>query len=72
MDFEIRVVVWNARDVPKVDTAEDAVDIYVTGKIGETLLKTDTHFRSLDGNGSFNWRLVFPVKFPLESNLLTL
>lgn len=62
-DFELRVVVWEASDVPRVDTFEDSVDIYVTGKVdGGPSLKTDTHFRSMTGKGSFNWRMVFPIK----------
>jgi len=72
MNFELRVVVWDCEKVPRVDTLEDAIDIFITGKLDDgTTLKTDTHFRSTNGRGSFNWRMVFPVKLPLKSNRIT-
>mmetsp|Transcript_32447 Transcript_32447/g.29256 ORF Transcript_32447/g.29256 Transcript_32447/m.29256 type:complete len:194 (-) Transcript_32447:424-1005(-) len=72
MEFELRAIVWDAKEVPRVDTFEDAVDIYVTGKLDDgATLKTDTHFRSTNGVGSFNWRLVFPVTFPMKSHRIS-
>ena len=30
--------------------------------------KTDVHYRSLDGNGNFNWRFIFPFKYIVAEN----
>lgn len=30
--------------------------------------RTDTHYRSLDGFGSFNWRILFPLVFNYNIN----
>jgi len=70
-EFELRVVVWECKEIPLVD-AEGCVDIYWTFKIGDTTLKTDTHIRSQNGKGSFNWRLVFPLKLPLKQHQITI
>lgn len=64
-EMEVRVVVWEANDVPIMDV-EDTTDIYVTCGMpflreDPVELKTDVHYRSQTGFGSFNWRLVFPV-----------
>ena len=32
--------------------------------------KTDVHYRSLDGEGNFNWRLNFPFKYLLAEEQL--
>ena len=64
-NFELRVVVWEARDVP-IDDPEGLGDIYVKctfPSLGKPLspdmsADTDTHWRSL-GFASFNWRMVF-------------
>lgn len=32
--------------------------------------KTDVHYRSLDGEGNFNWRFVFPFEFLPAENVL--
>lgn len=71
VDYELRVVVWECKDVPRVDV-EDAVDIYITGKVhGGKQLTTDTHIRSQDGKGSFNWRMVFPVQLRMKKHRIT-
>ena len=40
-------------------------DIYVKGWIEgiDESQKTDTHYRSMNGEGNFNWRLVFPFSY---------
>ena len=40
-------------------------DIYVTGwmKGIDEKQETDVHYRSMDGEGNFNWRFVFPFNY---------
>ena len=30
--------------------------------------ETDTHYRSLTGEGNFNWRMVYPLDFIIQEN----
>ncbi|XP_028629303.1 myoferlin isoform X2 [Grammomys surdaster] len=67
--YYLRVIIWNTKDVildEKSITGEDMSDIYVKGWISgseENKQKTDVHYRSLDGEGNFNWRFVFPFEY---------
>lgn len=70
LEFEIRVVVWDCKNVPSRDK-EGTSDIYIVGKIGSQTYKTDTHFRSADGFGSFNWRMIWKVMLPMKDNTVT-
>lgn len=69
-EFEIRAVIWECKNVPARDQ-EGTSDIYVVGRLGEQSFQTDTHFRSKDGFGSFNWRMVWRVKLPMKDNSIT-
>ena len=69
--YEIRVVVWETREVPLVDG--DNVDIFVrvifdpTGwSADEVEKKTDIHHTSTTGWGSFNWRFKFEIEVPCD------
>ena len=32
---------------------------------------TDVHYRSMDGDGNFNWRMVFPFQYlPIEKKMV--
>ena len=69
--YEIRVVIWETRDVPLVDGGK--VDIFIkctfdpTGWVEDEVTKeTDTHRNSKDGHGQFNWRMKFHLKTPCE------
>lgn len=62
-EFELRVVIWDCKNIPICDI-EDTTDIYLTGTVGNETQRTDTHFRSQNGKGSFNYRLVFPITLP--------
>ncbi|XP_028323587.1 myoferlin [Gouania willdenowi] len=61
----LRAVIWNTSDVTldeKSITGENMSDIYVKGwmpGMEEDKQKTDVHYRSLDGDGNFNWRFIF-------------
>ncbi|XP_069048827.1 dysferlin isoform X4 [Lepisosteus oculatus] len=67
--FFLRCVIWNTSDVILDDvsiTGEKMSDIYVKGWLlghEENKQKTDVHYRSLGGEGNFNWRLVFPFHY---------
>ncbi|NXG39905.1 MYOF protein, partial [Dromaius novaehollandiae] len=67
--YELRCIIWNTRDVDLQDTSltgQRMSDIYVKGWLDgleEQGQKTDVHYRSLEGDGSFNWRFVFPFDY---------
>uniref|UniRef100_A0A4W5MWI9 Myoferlin n=1 Tax=Hucho hucho TaxID=62062 RepID=A0A4W5MWI9_9TELE len=67
--YFLRAVVWNTTDVILDETSitgERMSDIYVKGwmpGMEEDKQKTDVHYRSLDGDGNFNWRFVFGFEY---------
>nr|XP_056711165.1 dysferlin [Euleptes europaea] len=67
--FYLRCIIWNAKDVLLDDlsiTGEKMSDIYVKGWLvgyEENKQKTDVHYRSMGGEGNFNWRFVFPFDY---------
>uniref|UniRef100_UPI00398F8D26 dysferlin n=1 Tax=Pristiophorus japonicus TaxID=55135 RepID=UPI00398F8D26 len=67
--FYLRCIVWNTNDVILDDlslTGEKMSDIYVKGwLLGHegNKQKTDVHYRSMGGEGNFNWRLIFPFEY---------
>ena len=74
--YELRVVIFNTEDVvldEKSLAGEEMSDIYVKGwlKGVNEEQKTDVHYRSLNGEGNFNWRFVFPFEyFPAEEKVV--
>ncbi|VDP50159.1 unnamed protein product [Schistosoma curassoni] len=75
-EYILRLVVWNTFDVvldEKSITGEQMSDIYVKGWLSglDDRQKTDVHYRSLNGEGNFNWRFVFPFFYlPAENNIV--
>ncbi|XP_041041967.1 dysferlin isoform X1 [Carcharodon carcharias] len=67
--FFLRCIIWNTNDVILDDlsiTGERMSDIYVKGWLlgyEGNKQKTDVHYRSLGGEGNFNWRFVFPFEY---------
>ncbi|XP_053197896.1 myoferlin-like [Scomber japonicus] len=67
--YFLRAVIWNTTDVILDETSitgEEMSDIYVKGwmpGMEEDKQKTDVHYRSLDGDGNFNWRFVFDFDY---------
>ncbi|KAF7662453.1 hypothetical protein LDENG_00235470 [Lucifuga dentata] len=65
----LRVVIWNTTEVTLDETSitgEHMSDIYVKGwmpGMEHDKQKTDVHYRSLDGDGNFNWRFVFEFDY---------
>ncbi|KAL9983693.1 hypothetical protein ACROYT_G005909 [Oculina patagonica] len=74
-DYVLRVIIWNTKDVIMQETSitgEKMSDIYVKGWIDgiDESQETDVHYRSMDGEGNFNWRFVFPFSYiPAEKKL---
>ena len=67
--WELRVIIWNTDEVVLEDDAffsgDKMSDIYVKGWLTgpEDSQATDVHYRSLTGEGNFNWRFVFPFEY---------
>uniref|UniRef100_A0AAQ4PUW1 Myoferlin like n=1 Tax=Gasterosteus aculeatus aculeatus TaxID=481459 RepID=A0AAQ4PUW1_GASAC len=63
--YVLRAIIWNTTDVTLDErsiTGEDMSDIYVKGYFSgmeDHKQQTDVHYRSLDGDGNFNWRFIF-------------
>jgi len=47
------------------------VDLYVTCGFNGEIKETDVHYRTESGDGSFNWRMIFPVRLPIMDSSLT-
>ncbi|ELU05062.1 hypothetical protein CAPTEDRAFT_184805 [Capitella teleta] len=70
ISYELRIIIWNTDDVILEDknvlTGEMSSDIFVRGYLKGPALdgqQTDIHYRSLTGEGNFNWRFVFPFDY---------
>lgn len=66
--YELRVIIWNCKDVILNDRnifGCQMSDIYVTGWLHdvEEAQFTDANYRSLNGEGNFNWRMVFGLRY---------
>ena len=76
--FQLRVSILNTKNVTLDDlnilTGEKSSDIYVKGFLADKEFeaqKTDIHYRSLDGEGNFNWRFVFDFEYiPAENRIV--
>ncbi len=66
IDFELRCIIYETREVELKDRLEKCNDLYVRGFPGTLPYQdTDTHWRCRD-KGSFNWRMKFPLSFPIR------
>ena len=72
-DFVVRLVVWDTKDV-KMKDWEGTSDIYCRAffESGKSDKRTDTHYRCMDGKGSFNYRLLYDIPHPSTSQRLNL
>ncbi|XP_051578034.1 dysferlin-like isoform X2 [Myxocyprinus asiaticus] len=76
--YFLHCIIWNTRDVILDDvsvTGEKMSDIYVKGWMHgheENKQKTDVHYRSLGGEGNFNWRFLFPFHYLPAEQLCTI
>jgi len=73
-ELEVRVVVWRTKNVKIIQG--ETVNIQISSELdcgeylGEhpKLQETDVHYTSKDGNGVFNWRMVYPrIKMPTQT-----
>ncbi len=72
MEFQVRLVIWETEDMEIMDV-EGTSDIYVIGYIDQKeSQKTDIHFRCQTGIGSFNWRMLLPLKLPIQRPTITI
>ena len=61
--FEVRVVIWKAKDVPAMDNMGGMSDLFCkVWPEGCEPQVTDTHWRAKKGKASWNWRLLFDVE----------
>ena len=62
LDFECRVVIWKTREIEMMDV-EGTSDVFVRVFFDDQEdQNTDTHWRCQNGQASFNYRLLFPIK----------
>ncbi|KAM3590917.1 uncharacterized protein V6R79_018825 [Siganus canaliculatus] len=67
--FFLRCIIWNTSDVILDDVSlsgEKMSDIYVKGWLDgheHNKQKTDVHYRSMGGEGNFNYRFLFPFNY---------
>ena len=62
LDFECRIVIWKTKDIEMMDV-EGTSDVFVRCFFEDKDDKvTDTHWRCQNGEASFNYRLLFPLK----------
>ena len=60
--WELRLIVWKAADMPDDADLSELCDAYVTAKLNDGKpMSTDTHFRAQKGKASWNYRLKFPL-----------
>ncbi|XP_071835905.1 otoferlin-like isoform X3 [Apostichopus japonicus] len=68
--YELRVIIWNTDEVVLADdaflTGEKMSDIFVKGWLNgpnDDQQSTDIHYRSLTGEGNFNWRFIYQFEY---------
>ena len=71
-ELQVRFVVWETEEMELMDI-EGTSDIYVIGYIDQKeRQKTDIHFRCQTGIASFNWRMLLPLRLPVQRPELTI
>jgi len=65
-DFEVRVVVWDTEELEMMDD-EGTTDGFIRCFFNSDASKdSDVHFRNQDGKCSWNYRLLFPMTYPVK------
>ena len=71
-ELQVRLIVWETEDMEMMDV-EGTSDIYIVGYFDQNeAQKTDVHYRCQNGEASFNWRMLLPLKLPVQRPQLTL
>ncbi|KAL1517880.1 hypothetical protein ABEB36_001586 [Hypothenemus hampei] len=76
--YELRVIIWNTEDIllaeDDIFTGEKKSDIYIKGwlDLPQNTQYTDVHYRSLTGEGNFNWRFIFKFEYLITENKLVI
>lgn len=72
IDLELRMIVWETENIPLGDV-EGVSDQYVLCYVDhDNKQSTDMHYRSQEGKGSFNWRIVLPLTAPRENTIMNI
>ncbi|XP_036080949.1 fer-1-like protein 5 [Rousettus aegyptiacus] len=67
--YELRCIIWETAqvDLKNITLSNEMMsDIYVKGwlfGLEKDMQQTDVHYNSLTGEGSFNWRFIFPLDY---------
>ncbi|KAF5288241.1 hypothetical protein FQA39_LY04009 [Lamprigera yunnana] len=76
--YELRVILWNTEEVILQEddffVGERMSDIYVKAWLvsSKNNQYTDIHYRSMTGEGNFNWRFVFRFKYLSVENVIVI
>ena len=75
-EWELRLVVWETRKVPKVSDKR-STNMYVSGELlyfdmdgvpaPKQVFETDVHEGVRDGSGKFNWRMKYRIPIPCKT-----
>lgn len=69
LPYELRVVVWEAKECVFKDTTTECNDLFARGRVkrSDQWKETDTHWFCRQ-TGSFNWRWKWEIKLPVDIN----
>ncbi|DAZ97328.1 TPA: hypothetical protein N0F65_003692 [Lagenidium giganteum] len=69
--FEVRVIVYKAKNVTAGDAMTDLSDLFIKcwlQAFDDRAQTTDIHWRAKDGKASFNWRMKFDLELPVDKD----
>jgi hypothetical protein len=67
-EMELRVIIWETKNLVFKDLAEGCNDVYVRAGVStQEFQETDIHWRCRN-KGSFNWRMKFSCNFPKKND----
>ena len=70
--YQMRLIIWGTREIPMMDI-EETSDVYIAAFVDPKKKQTtDTHFRCVNGEASFNWRILEDIEYDPKSNTTSL